>query len=1085
MLPSGEPSSRGSQVGRGAASGSNAAASNGPSDAAVSDVASLAAAAPSASSGSPYFIAPSAVDARTIGQLLLRHGQSNDEPLGVIAAVRILAGTVRNPAEPQIRLWKKHLDRAEKAAADNVIVGLLAAEAHWQLNAKRRTPHHDGRWTVGLHRFTQVGLGELACDFGESTGDHLAYLVGILLLAKAEHQAGIPPTAELNERVETFLNRAGEPIWVRLADYVVDVLDQRAIRALQQRPGEDWPRFLGPKANGRIQETQLIRQWPANGPPLVWELDAGKGFGACSIHAGLLFLFDRVGDYNRLLCVDQETGAVLGKTFAYPAADAVPGGYRGPRASPVIDGDRVYLLDEAGLLYCVRAGTSDVVWRADTTREFGVEANQFGVAATPMIVDNLLILVVGGGETTQKQSRTRTTKPNGSALVAFEKETGKVVYASGNYLADYASPVLATIDGVPWGLAYVREGLVGFAPHSGRIVTDFPWRATDLTTVNAASPVVFGNEVFISNAHGQGSALLEINPDGFQPVWTDDPDAAEKRFEAYFGTPVYHGGHLYGCSGKDSHSSDLRCIEWKSGELKWKEEGLNRVSLIEANGQLICLTEYGELLLIDAVPDNFRLVSSVKLPRTSNERQSPEFRVPGLLEYPCWAAPVLSRGYLYLRSPNKLVCLDLLAPEHETPRDSPAVPMVETAEDTISDDPKVGDAPVDPHPATEANVEPDIADDPVVTSDKSDEEVIALPADASQQEPPSNADVQATSAEQLDDSDEGVEPKHGEDRAAPVNAAAEVLTVTEAPERDEPQPSPPLPENEDKIGGDRKSDGGQDSDTAPSRAEVEERPDKSVVAVSGGSQSGVDRKTPLSEVDDQSPTDDGPRSETDAQVLSKSPESTPSAAPSDEVKLDSPPLIGNRVWHNARGKRLHAAIISFNGETVVFRLPNGREHPYPFARLSDADQLLIISASRKSNDQLSPSAKIQPSKTQASPPLRSESGNAGHPAISSSDNAASPPAAAMALDSQPFLGIHLRNAKSNRVDRVYSGTVAERLGILVGDRLISINGQQIDDLAQMQSFLKTLAVGELVRIEVFRDGVVYELGPSVIGGRRE
>jgi len=332
----------------------------------------------------------------------------------------------------------------------------------------------------------------------------------------------------------------------------------------------------------------------------------------------------------------------------------------------VIDGDRVYVIDETGVLHCVQAGTSNVLWKKDTSAEFDVAENRFGVAATPMVVDDLLLLIVGGGKIdSSSHSSTKQPTPNGSAMVALDKETGEIVYAVGNHLADYASPVTAKINGVDLVLALLRDGLVATAANSGEILAHFPWQAKDLMSVNAATPVVVGNEVFVSSAFGQGSALLRVEPTGFVPVWKDASDSDEKRFEAYFSTPVFHDGYLYGCSGQNSHDAVLRCIKWSTGEVMWSQDGLNRVSLILAGGKLICLTEYGELLLVNATPEAYQLASQASLPLPSTERLPPEVRVPGLLEYPCWAAPVLSRGFLYLRSANRLVCLDLVPSERD------------------------------------------------------------------------------------------------------------------------------------------------------------------------------------------------------------------------------------------------------------------------------------------------------------------------------------------------------------------------------------------------------------------------------------
>jgi outer membrane protein assembly factor BamB len=179
----------------------------------------------------------------------------------------------------------------------------------------------------------------------------------------------------------------------------------------------------------------------------------------------------------------------------------------------------------------------------------------------------------------------------------------------------------------------------------------FPWRATKLESVNASSPVVVGNEVFISEAYGPGSALLRIKPGGYEVVWKDDLRSREKAMELHWNTAVFHEGRLYGSSGQHGGAAELRCIEWATGKVKWSEPRLTRSSLLYADGRLVCLSENGELRLLRATPERYDELAEFT-PRDSAGEP--------LLTPPAWAAPVLSHGLLYIRGGNRLVCLELI-----------------------------------------------------------------------------------------------------------------------------------------------------------------------------------------------------------------------------------------------------------------------------------------------------------------------------------------------------------------------------------------------------------------------------------------
>jgi outer membrane protein assembly factor BamB len=409
--------------------------------------------------------------------------------------------------------------------------------------------------------------------------------------------------------------------------------------------GSDWPGFLGPTGDSVSTEKGIIAPWPKDGLRIVWERRLTESYATPAISRGRLFLFDRVGDKAKLDCLKSETGEPLW-TFEYPTVFEDNYGYNGgPRCCPVVDGDRVYIYGPEGMLHCLKAGDGKLVWKVDTAKEFGVINRFFGVGSTPVVEGDSLLVQVGGSPEGSENVATTALKPNGTALVAFDKYTGKVRYKAGDDLASCASPVLATIDGRRWCFLFARGGLLGLEPATGKVDFHFRWRAPMLESVNASNPVVVGDRVFISETYGPGSALLTIKPGACEEVWTDAGRPRDKSMQCHWMTPIHVDGYLYGCSGRHPDNAELRCIELATGKMMWSEPDLKRTSLLLVDDHFICLSEDGVLRLLKVNPQKYDEVS--------------QLTTPGL-RYPCWAAPILSHSLLYVRGRDRLYCFELI-----------------------------------------------------------------------------------------------------------------------------------------------------------------------------------------------------------------------------------------------------------------------------------------------------------------------------------------------------------------------------------------------------------------------------------------
>jgi outer membrane protein assembly factor BamB len=436
----------------------------------------------------------------------------------------------------------------------------------------------------------------------------------------------------------------------------------------------DWPEFLGPARDNTSPETGLLDSWPATGLTIVWQKDIGTGYSAPSVRDGMLVYYHRVGGEEVVQAVDAASGQPRWK-FAYASSYRDPYGFNdGPRCAPLLTADHCYTLGAEGPLICLERKTGKLVWRRDTQKDFDVPEAFFGVGSSPVLENGKLIVHVGG-------------QPN-SGVVAFDAATGKTLWENvgektwdGVLMqrwpgepfvkwdtahpafqkqASYCTPVLATIHGQRHVLVVTRQGLVSLDPATGAHRFSFWFRSVRDESVNAMTPVVKDDLILISSAYYKsGSVLLRVKPDGkgVEEVWRS------LALEMHWAQPNLIDGHLYAFSGRNEPDGIFRCVEFTTGKIRWQRlEGwpkgghskmktgenfpnvFGRGSAIFADGKLIALGECGLLGLFKPNPEKLEEIS--------------RWQVPGLT-YPCWAGPVLANGKLYLRSEEKLICLDL------------------------------------------------------------------------------------------------------------------------------------------------------------------------------------------------------------------------------------------------------------------------------------------------------------------------------------------------------------------------------------------------------------------------------------------
>jgi len=431
----------------------------------------------------------------------------------------------------------------------------------------------------------------------------------------------------------------------------------------------DWRTFLGPSHNAISSETPLLKQFGKTGPTPVWEVSKGEGYSSPAIIGDRVVLFHRVENQETIECLQADTG----KRFwmvAYPTNYRDPYGWNGgPRCPPVSDGEFVYTFGAEGKLYCVKLTTGQVLWKRDIVKEFKKSDNFFGIGATPLLEGDLLIVNIGADA--------------GPCVAAFNKRTGKMVWGAGKeWGSSYASPIPADIPvadpAKPGSVTTKRRifvfaggvsrpptgGLLCIDPANGKVDFTFPWRGTRYESVNASSPLVVGNQVFVSECYGSGGALLNLQPDGSaKPAWTNN------ILNTHFMTAIHKDGYLYGVDGHGPQNAPLVCIELKTGKEMWRTEpeweetlktdqGVEKVklspglaSLILVDGRCLMMSEYGHLAWLDLNPKSYTEIERTRL----------------FLARENWSMPALSRGMLYVCQNSKgfddtqprLICYDL------------------------------------------------------------------------------------------------------------------------------------------------------------------------------------------------------------------------------------------------------------------------------------------------------------------------------------------------------------------------------------------------------------------------------------------
>lgn len=371
---------------------------------------------------------------------------------------------------------------------------------------------------------------------------------------------------------------------------------------------DDWYTWRGPQGNGLSKETG----WNPKGAKKLWDKELGVGYSIVSVKDGKLYTMGHKDGEDIVYCLDAKTGKELWD-YSYKCET---GKYKGPRATPVIDGKNLYTVSRVGLVHCLDVATGKVNWKSDALDKTENENIRWGIASSAVIEGDYLLLNIGDAGT------------------ALNKNTGKIEWKSKGK-SSYASPVVFDHKGKRLAAVFSAPGLQIIDVKNGKVIDDVKWETK--YDINGADPMIIGDRIFISSGYGNGCAMFDFSSGKLKKLWENDV------MKNQFSSSVYFDGYIYGVDGQTKGKGFLRCIDAKDGSEAWSMQ-IGFGSLIAADGKLIALGEKGTLYFAEMTPKKYSEISKMET---------------GLSQL-CWTPPVLANGIVYCRNDKgTLVAVDV------------------------------------------------------------------------------------------------------------------------------------------------------------------------------------------------------------------------------------------------------------------------------------------------------------------------------------------------------------------------------------------------------------------------------------------
>jgi outer membrane protein assembly factor BamB len=395
----------------------------------------------------------------------------------------------------------------------------------------------------------------------------------------------------------------------------------------------DWPLYRGTGQMG-ISTEKVDIQWGGDGPKTLWRTPTNTGFSSFAVAGGKVFtqVVRDINGKSREICLalDAATGkelwiADIAKGEGYSGGDTAGGG-DGPRSTPTISDGKVYLLTPDLVVHCLDAADGKQIWRRDLIREHHGRNIGWNSAAS-VAVDGNLVFVGGGGK--------------GESMLGLDKNTGNVVWKTGDEQITHSTPVVATILRQRQVIYFMQSGLVSVDAKTGKQLWKYPFRYNVSTAI---SPVVSGDIVYLSAGYDVGSSACRIAKEGGRftatKIWLTK---GNEPVVNHWSTPVCKDGYLYGMFGfKKFKNGPMKCVDLATGQVMWQHPGFGQGNVILVADRLVALAEDGNLVIIDATPDSYKEIART---RAFSDK--------------CWTTPAFSDGKIYVRSISEGACYDV------------------------------------------------------------------------------------------------------------------------------------------------------------------------------------------------------------------------------------------------------------------------------------------------------------------------------------------------------------------------------------------------------------------------------------------
>jgi outer membrane protein assembly factor BamB len=410
---------------------------------------------------------------------------------------------------------------------------------------------------------------------------------------------------------------------------------------------DEWPQWRGPNRDGVWHETGIIDKFPQLEIKLRWKVEISSGYSGPTVAGGRVFVTDRVvkpDQIERVHAFDWETGRNIW-TYSYDCPYRKVSYDAGPRASVSVDDGRAYALGTMGHLFCLDAASGQVLWKKVPGVDYRVELPDWGIAASPLVDGDLLIVQIGASD-------------EGACLVALDKKTGAEKWRALDDRASYSAPIIISQAGRRVLVAWTGDNVVGLDPASGEVYWKYPFKPAKMV-INVPTPVVNGDRMFLT-AFYDGSLMLRLDPDrlAVEKIWRRQglSEVNTDALHAMIATPYFKGDHVYGV---DSYG-ELRCLEAATGDRVWEDltatpkNRWSNIHMVENAGRIWMFNERGELVIATLDTDGFHEISRAKLIEPTTDQLN---RRGGV----CWSHPAYAYRHVFARNDDHLVAASLSA----------------------------------------------------------------------------------------------------------------------------------------------------------------------------------------------------------------------------------------------------------------------------------------------------------------------------------------------------------------------------------------------------------------------------------------